>query len=159
MAIWPHGLHKLNILYQLNSIHPNIQFTTGQEEVGHLPFLEIYLCSSKKRFFQPHCVLVSGKDQSSLTTLIHRINILDKASPKTKWANSEGLSRKWVTSEAEPQEKDPGSNQAKHFSTYFIPHVLKLSNNMSRTLTWNNCKIIHVLPQDRWSDRLGLNAT
>jgi len=112
---------------------------------------------------------VSGKDQpapachlkapSSLTTLIHGINILDKASPKTRWPNSEGLSREWVTSEAEPQEKDPASNQAKHFSTDFIPYVLKLSNNMSRTLTWNNCKIIHLLPQDRWSDNLSLNAT
>jgi len=63
---------------------------------------------------------VSGKDQpasachlkapSSLTTLIHRINVSDRASPKTKWLNSEGLSRECVTSEAEPQEKYPASN-------------------------------------------------
>jgi len=35
---------------------------------------------------------------------------LDKANQKTMWLKSEGLSREWVTSEAEPQEKDPSSN-------------------------------------------------
>jgi len=31
---------------------------------------------------------------------------------------------------------------------------------MSRTLTWHNCKTIHLLfPQDRWSGSLGLKTT
>jgi len=33
-----------------------------------------------------------------------------KPAQKTKWLNSEGLSREWVTSEEEPQDKDPASN-------------------------------------------------
>lgn len=74
MVIWPHGLHKLNVLYQPNSTYPNIQFTTGQEEGGHFPFLDIYLYSSKKEFFSHTVYLCLAKINKHLhATLKHHL--------------------------------------------------------------------------------------
>jgi hypothetical protein len=58
MTIWPHNLHKLNVLCQPNGIRLNIQFTMRQEEGGQLPFLDIYIYSNENEFSATLCTCV-----------------------------------------------------------------------------------------------------
>jgi hypothetical protein len=94
-VIWPHGPDNLNIiLYHLNSVHENIDFTIQTERDGHIPFLDIEICHKQDGLLGHRVFTLTltstqfqlmrpplQKKEALLSALVHRARALsDKAS-------------------------------------------------------------------------------